>query len=134
MTTLDELLGAIEDGPGGRRVGAFFDLDGTLLTGYSAGAFYAERLRRGQIGPAELARSLAVAVDGGLLGGDTARLGPIAIAALRGWREDELRELGERLFVQRIAGTIRREARELVRAHRRRGHTVVVASSATRFQ
>lgn len=134
MTTLEAVLAEIAQGPRGPRVGAFFDLDGTLLSGYSAGAFYRERLRRGEMSRAELARTLAVAVDGSLLGGDPARLGPIAVDGLRGRSEDSLVELGERLFVQGIARTIRPGARELVRAHRRRGHTVVIASSATRFQ
>jgi putative phosphoserine phosphatase / 1-acylglycerol-3-phosphate O-acyltransferase len=120
--------------PQGPGVGAFFDLDGTLLSGYSAGSVYGERLRRGEIGPIELAGTLAVAFDAVLLGGDAARLGPIAVAAWRGRREDELAEMGERLFVQSIAGRIRAQARELVRAHRRKGHTVVIASAATRFQ
>ena len=134
MTTLEQLLAEIEQAADGPRIGAFFDLDGTLVSGYTAGAFYSERLRRGEIGPSEAARTLAAAVDGGLLGGDSSQLGPIVVAALRGRREDELTELGERLFVQRIAGNIRPEARELVRAHLRKGHTVAVASSATRFQ
>src|SRR5262249_46635013 len=47
---------------------------------------------------------------------------------------DDLEELGERLFVQRISARVHREARELVAAHQRRGHTVVLCSSATRFQ
>ena len=48
--------------------------------------------------------------------------------------EDQLSELGERLFVQRIAGTIRPQARSIVKAHQRMGHTVVLASAATHFQ
>ena len=56
---------------------------------------------------------------------------------MRAWAgrsEDELAELGERLFVQGIAGSLYPEAWRLVTAHLRAGHTVVLASSATRFQ
>jgi putative phosphoserine phosphatase/1-acylglycerol-3-phosphate O-acyltransferase len=134
MTRIVELVTEIERGPSGPAVGALFDLDGTLVSGYTAGAFYRERLRRAQIGPRELARSLAVVADSALLGGDPGRLGPIAVEALRGRRLEELEELGERLFREQLSGTIRPEARDLVRAHRRRGHTVAIASSATRFQ
>ncbi len=59
------------------------------------------------------------------------------VAGMRAWAgrsEDELVELGERLFVQGIAGSLYPEAWRLVEAHRRAGHTVVLASSATRFQ
>src|SRR5690606_27645301 len=55
-------------------------------------------------------------------------------AALRGVSEETFAELGERLFLQKLAGTIRNEARALVRAHQRMGHTVAVASAATSYQ
>src|SRR6516162_62887 len=51
-----------------------------------------------------------------------------------GRSEDELAELGERLFVQAISGSLYPEGWRLVEAHRRAKHTVVLASSATRFQ
>ena len=51
-----------------------------------------------------------------------------------GRSEDELAELGERLFVQGISGSLYPEGWRLVEAHQRAGHTVVLASSATRFQ
>src|SRR5258707_406745 len=51
-----------------------------------------------------------------------------------GRSEDELAELGERLFVQGISGSLYPEAWRLVEAHQRAGHTIVLASSATRFQ
>lgn len=133
-TSLDQLVAQIESGPAGPSVGALFDLDGTLVSGYTAGAFYRERVRRADIGPSELARSLAVVADSALLGGDPSRLGDIAVAALRGRSIDELESLGERLYRERLSATIRRDARELVRAHQRQGHTVAVASSATAFQ
>lgn len=132
--TVDDVIAAIEAGPAGPQIGAFFDLDGTLVSGYTIGAFYTERLRRGEIGPAEFTRTLVAALDGNLLGGDPTKIGDVGVGGLRGRREDELSELGERLFVQKIAGTIRPQARDLVRAHLRMGHTVAVASSATRFQ
>ena len=47
---------------------------------------------------------------------------------------DELAELGERLFVQGISGSLYPEAWRLVEAHQRAGHSVVLASSATCFQ
>lgn len=134
MTEIAELVEAIEQGPDGPAIGAFFDLDGTLVSGYTATAFYRERMRRGEIGPNEFARTLIVALDGNLLGGDPTKVGDVSVDALRGRSEDALAELGERLFVQKLAGTIRPQARELVRAHLRMGHTVAIASSATRFQ
>jgi putative phosphoserine phosphatase / 1-acylglycerol-3-phosphate O-acyltransferase len=133
VKTLQLLLDEIAASRRGAQVGAFLDLDGTLVSGYTAQAFYGARLRRGEIGPVELAQTLLAGVDG-MIGGDPRRLVEIGITGLRGRSEDDLAELGERLFVQTIAGTIRPQARELVRAHRRMGHTLAIASAATRFQ
>jgi putative phosphoserine phosphatase/1-acylglycerol-3-phosphate O-acyltransferase len=43
-------------------------------------------------------------------------------------------ELGQRMLVQRIGGSLFPDAWELVQAHLRRGHTVALASAATRPQ
>jgi putative phosphoserine phosphatase/1-acylglycerol-3-phosphate O-acyltransferase len=128
------VIAAVGQGPAGSGVGAFFDLDGTIVQGYTAGTFVADRIRRGQVSPADLARTLVSVIDGAVLGGDLQAIGETGLAALAGQSEDELAELGERLFLQKIAGTIRPQARDLVRAHLRQGHTVAVASSATRMQ
>ncbi|MEU8233288.1 HAD-IB family hydrolase [Actinoplanes sp. NPDC048967] len=132
--TVDEVVEAIRNGPPGPRIGAFFDFDGTLVQGYTANAFFRERLREGRIGALELARFMIAAVDGTVLGGDPHTAAALSFATLRGRTVDSMVEVGERLFVQRIAGTIRPEARDVVQAHLRQGHTVVVASSATRMQ
>ena len=130
----DALTGPILRGPAGPEIGAFFDFDGTLIHGFSAGAFYRDRFRRLDIGPTEAARTLLLGLRG--VTGDDAfeRFMAVALQAFAGRSEDEMEELGERLFVQEIAGSIYPEAWSLVQAHRLMGHTVVLASSATRFQ
>lgn len=133
MSSLAETLARIDGSPPGERVGAFVDLDGTLMSGYTASAFYRDRLRHGDIGSDELVRSAAVIADS-VVGGDAARLGPIAVAGLAGRRADDLHELGERLYRRELAANVRPEMREIVRAHQARGHTVVLATSATQFQ
>ena len=45
-------------------MGAFLDYDGTIIDGFSAGAFYRHRLMKGSIGPRELARTLLAAARG----------------------------------------------------------------------
>jgi putative phosphoserine phosphatase/1-acylglycerol-3-phosphate O-acyltransferase len=49
-------------------------------------------------------------------------------------QESALEEIGERIFVRQLAKTVYPEARALVRAHRERGHTVAIVSSALRYQ
>ena len=132
--TAGEVIAAIKTGPAGPAIGAFFDLDGTLVQGYTANTVYQDRIRKGEVGALELARTIVAAVDGSVLGGNPQAIGEISFASLKGRTVDEVADVGERLFVQKIAGTIRPEARDMVRAHLRRGHTVAVASSATRPQ
>ena len=132
-TAVQEAIDAIEAGPQGPSVGAFFDLDGTLVAGYTAATFYGDRLKGRDVSPAEFIRTVVTAVDGEL-GGDPTRIAHVAFSAMRGESEDAFADLGERLFRAKIAGTIRRESRALVLAHQRAGHTVAVASAATKYQ
>lgn len=132
-TAAREAIDAIEAGPQGPEVGAFFDLDGTLVAGYTAATFYGDRLKGREVSPAEFLRTVVTAVDGEL-GGDPTRIAHVAFSAMRGESEEAFADLGERLFRAKIAGTIRRESRALVAAHQRAGHTVAVASAATAYQ
>src|SRR3984893_1606676 len=134
VITVDELIEQIKVGPGGPKVAAFFDFDGTLIQGYSAGALYAHRARNLELGPDEFVRTLRAAVGGPL---DEAAFEDLLLQGIRGWvgrTEDDLMELGEQLFSQDVAGALFYGAWRLVRAHQNRGHTVVIATSATRMQ
>jgi putative phosphoserine phosphatase/1-acylglycerol-3-phosphate O-acyltransferase len=134
MSELDELLRRIYEGPEGPGVLACFDYDGTVIGGYSASVFYEHRLRTLDIGPLELARTVLLSARGIRTETDFGRLLDISLGAWRDRSEAELEELGERLFKDAIAARLHVEAWELIEAHRRMGHTLVLASSATRFQ
>src|SRR5256714_5604762 len=131
---LHALLAEIAAGPEGPEIGAFFDFDGTLIAGYSAEAFVLDAIRRRKVDPQTMVRSLLAGLDMHLRGSDVAALMEIAAEAGKGRREEALVELGRRLFRERVAGTVYPEARAVVKAHQRQGHTVALASSATRFQ
>jgi putative phosphoserine phosphatase/1-acylglycerol-3-phosphate O-acyltransferase len=134
MPDLAYTLSQIRSGASGPAIGAFFDFDGTIIEGYSALAFYQHRLRNFEIGPEEASRTMLATLRGPM---DEAQFAEIAELGVRGWAgraEEDLDELGQRLFVQGIAGALFYDAWQLVKAHQRRGHTVVIASSATRFQ
>src|SRR3984957_20625789 len=134
VITVDLLIEQIKMAPDGPKVGAFFDFDGTLIDGYSAGALYAHRARNFELGPDEVVRTLRSALGGPL---DEAAFEDLLVQGIRGWAgrtEDDLMELGEQLFTQEIAGSLFYGAWRLVRAHQNRGHTVVIATSATRMQ
>ena len=130
----EELIAAVEAGPEGPHIGAFFDFDGTLIDGYSLSAFARHHLRSRQVTPADLGRMLLTGIRGVTSEEDFEQFTVLSMRAWAGRSEDELAELGERLFVQGISGSLYPEGWRLVEAHQRAGHTVVLASSATRFQ
>ena len=129
-----EHLARIEAAPEGPHIAAFFDLDGTLVSGYTASAFFTDRVKSRDVDLGDFVRTFVSVIDGTYLGGEPTRGVVKGYSAMAGQSEETMTELGERLFVQKIAGTIRPQARELVRAHQRRGHTVAVASAASKYQ
>lgn len=128
------LIADVEAGPQGPGIAAFFDFDGTLIDGYSLGAFARHHLRSGQVTPVDIGRMLLVGMRGVSTEEDFESFFVLGMRSWAGRGEDELTQLGERLWNQGIAGSLYPEAWRLVEAHRRAGHTVVLASSATRFQ
>lgn len=134
MADIDDLLAAVADGPQGPEVGAFFDFDGTLIQGYSAVLYFQERLASRSVSPAELLGTLVEVFNMQQRGHDVTRLVGVGLGALRGTALTDLEEMGQQLFRARISGQLYPDARRLVRAHLRAGHTVALASSATRFQ
>jgi HAD superfamily hydrolase (TIGR01490 family) len=132
--TEQQLLDDVAAGPKGPRIGAFFDFDGTLIDGYSLAAFARHHLRSLDVSPADVGQLLLAGLRGVTTEADFEKFTVLGMRAWAGRTEDELVELGERLFTQAVAGAIYAEAWRLVEAHCRAGHTVVLASSATRFQ
>jgi putative phosphoserine phosphatase/1-acylglycerol-3-phosphate O-acyltransferase len=120
--------------PPGPKVGAFFDLDGTLVAGFTAVILTQERLRRRDMGVGELVSMVTAGLNHQFGRIEFEELISKASGALRGRILSDLDEIGERLFVQRIESRIYPEMRELVRAHLARGHTVVLSSSALTIQ
>lgn len=134
MSAYPELTREIEESEEGPEVAAFFDLDRTLIQGFSALSFVADGARRGQYGPLDLAE-LGMAATSFQLGtiGFSAFLSGTA-RVMRGVKEEEFQQIGRRVFEESLGSRIHPEARAIVDAHKRRGHTVAVVSSATRFQ
>jgi putative phosphoserine phosphatase / 1-acylglycerol-3-phosphate O-acyltransferase len=120
--------------PPGPKIGAFFDLDGTLVAGFTAVILTQERLRRRDMGVGELISMVTAGLNHQLGRIEFEELIDKASGALRGRALSDLEEIGERLFAQKIESRIYPEMRELVRAHLARGHTVVLSSSALTIQ
>jgi putative phosphoserine phosphatase/1-acylglycerol-3-phosphate O-acyltransferase len=118
----------------GPEIGAFFDLDGTLVAGFTGVILTQDRFRRREIGIGEFLSVVQSALNHQLGRADFEDLVHKGASMLRGRSLSDLDEIGERLFVQKIVSRIYPEMRELVRAHMARGHTVVLSSSALTIQ
>lgn len=134
MKLYSHLRWEIDRSPPGPEVGALFDLDGTLISGFSAFAFWRDRLARGEVTLQDMRESLR-----GAIGFQRGRVGFSAMLTamagmLRGLEEKEFLDTGERLFEEALAALIYPESRALVDAHRERGHTVAIVSAATQYQ
>jgi putative phosphoserine phosphatase / 1-acylglycerol-3-phosphate O-acyltransferase len=124
----------IEASPQGPEVGAFFDLDGTLVAGFTGVIMTRDRLRRGQMSVGEFIGMVQAGLNHQLGRSEFEDLIGKGARMLRGNSVEDIDELAERLFEQHIRNRIYPEMRELVRAHMARGHTVVLSSSALTVQ
>jgi putative phosphoserine phosphatase/1-acylglycerol-3-phosphate O-acyltransferase len=120
----------VDAGPEGPNVGAFFDLDGTLVAGYTAAAQTRDRVRRRDLRVVEFLTIVQLAVQFRLGRRTFETLIEGSARTVKGRPAREVDEMGERIFQQSVADLIYPEMRELVRAHQQRGHTVVLSSSA----
>lgn len=128
--TVAEVLAA----PAGPQVAAFFDLDGTLVAGFTALVHSKHRLRSREVRAAEALRLVATAIDFQIGRTTFDQLITDSAKALRGQLESDLDAVGEKIFRASVADLLYPETRALVRAHQQRGHTVVLCSSATSMQ
>jgi putative phosphoserine phosphatase/1-acylglycerol-3-phosphate O-acyltransferase len=134
MSLHSQLTREIDAGPDGPRIGAFFDVDRTLIAGFSAFQFLRDGLGNGLVSPSDLAGALSTAVRFQL--GQVGFSGFVTgtVGMLRGRSEADFAAIGERIFHERLATEIYPESRALVQAHQRKGHTVAIVSAATRYQ
>jgi putative phosphoserine phosphatase / 1-acylglycerol-3-phosphate O-acyltransferase len=129
-----EAIAAIKAGPKGPDIGAFFDFDGTLIDGYSATAYFTDRLRRREMRLEEAAEIVRVLWRGDMDEREFADVMSKAVVKLAAHPEQQVAELWSRLFREKIARLLFPEAWSLVKAHQKMGHTVAIATSATRYQ
>ncbi|MDT5069065.1 MAG: hypothetical protein QOK02_5220 [Mycobacterium sp.] len=123
-------LAEIASDRAGPQVGAFFDLDGTLVSGFTATAHAGHRIRRRQARIGEVLGVIEASVRYRLGRMEFERLVVKAAGYLRGETLEDLDQLGEELFRRHIESRVFAAMRDVVAAHQDRGHTVVLSSSA----
>lgn len=130
MTLSDDPVAQIAGSPAGPSVGAFFDLDGTLLAGFTATAHAGERVRRGQARIGEVLGVVEASLRYKLGRMQFEPLLTRAATFLRGESLAELNHICETLFAEQLAHKVYPLMRRIIEMHRERGHTVVLSSSA----
>jgi len=138
MTELDLHLQTIAASRKEQPAVAFFDLDRTLIAGYSILAIARETAeqgaRRGKLGQsAQVIRDI-LKHKVYSSGSNYHRLVRRISRTLTGVSEATLSTLGEQAYRKHLAKALYREAIALVEAHRAAGHTLVIVSAASRYQ
>jgi putative phosphoserine phosphatase/1-acylglycerol-3-phosphate O-acyltransferase len=118
----------------GAQVGAFFDLDRTLIRGFSAKQFVQSRLLSGRFSTRELLSQFSGVLVYARGNANFAGLAAISAKGVRGVDEQIFVQTGEEVYFKHLAHTIYPEARALVAAHLAKGHTVAIISAATPYQ
>jgi len=134
MLPHQDVIAEVMDLPDGPEIGAFFDFDGTVISGYSATAFMQEQVRRGTLSVRELVELFGAMASFGMGNMGFSAMMIATSQFLRGIREDAYINFGRELFESHIARLIYPESRALVQAHLKKGHTVAIISSATPYQ
>ncbi|MEM6631313.1 MAG: HAD-IB family hydrolase [Bacteroidota bacterium] len=128
------LTRAIMEGESGPHIGAFFDLDRTLIKSFSAKGFFQTRLLSGKMKTRELVTQFAGVLVYATGQGNFAGLAAVGAQGVKGVKEDVFIEVGEQVYHKQLADQIYPESRALVNAHLAKGHTVAIISAATPYQ
>jgi putative phosphoserine phosphatase/1-acylglycerol-3-phosphate O-acyltransferase len=134
MPRPQQLLDEIAVSPEGPEIAALFDLDRTLIAGFSAQDILMERVMSRDVTFSQITEGLSSAVEFGLGRIEFVEFVNRSARDLGGRPDAENYEFGQRVFDKRGAQRLYPEARQLVDAHRKRGHTIAVISSATPYQ
>tara|TARA_R110002126_G_scaffold10236_22_gene46027 strand:+ start:10673 stop:12379 length:1707 start_codon:yes stop_codon:yes gene_type:complete len=120
--------------PEGAHIAALFDFDGTIIAGYSATAMLWEKIKRREMTAEEVVETINVMAQysTGNMGFSGLMTG--AAKFMKGVTEESYFEFGEELYEKHIARKVFPEARALIEAHRAKGHTIAIVSSATIYQ
>jgi HAD superfamily hydrolase (TIGR01490 family) len=115
------------------RVGAFFDMDKTLISENSGSLYMKYRYKRGEIGGVELLKGLGTYLQYKLGMLDIKNWTANMMLQFRGLSERDLEEECMVWAREVVFQTVYPEARSLVAEHLENGHVVAIVSGATRF-
>ncbi|MEM1119195.1 MAG: HAD-IB family hydrolase [Bacteroidota bacterium] len=130
----DALTKEIMDAESGAHIGAFFDLDRTLIKDFSAKEFFKNRILSGQMTRREIIAQFSGVLVYATKDRNFAAMAAMGAKGVKGVPEKVFIEVGEEVYLKHLAGSIFPEARAMVAAHMAKGHTVAIISAATPYQ
>lgn len=128
------LIDEVEKGPSGSHIAAFFDMDRTLIYGFSAQDLMIEQVTSGELSIGEVVNQASHGIQFARGKIDFAEMVNSTAKHLRGQVDSRNYEFGRRVFEKRVASRIYPESRLLIDAHLKKGHVVVIVSAATPYQ
>ena len=114
-------------------VGAFFDLDKTLIAENSGSLYMRYRYQRGEVSGVDVLKGLGAYIQYRLGMLDIRNWTKTMMVQFRGQSEAELKRQAEQWFEEMVVQTIYPDAERLVREHAQAGHVVAIVSGATKF-
>lgn len=134
MTAHRAITQSIDHLPDGPETAAIFDFDGTIIAGYSAFILIKEQLKKRQLSLTDLYKILTALTNYKLQLCDFTELLSVGSEVIQGKSEEDYLAFCKSLYEKHIARQIYPEARALIRAHLKKGHTVSIISSAPIYQ
>ncbi|MCA9672759.1 MAG: HAD-IB family hydrolase [Myxococcales bacterium] len=117
-----------------KRVGAFFDLDSTLLT-VNSGSLWIQRERRvGRLTRLQVLEAMVYLIGYRLNRIDMVEAMAKGLATIRGEREEVLARWTREWYYAEVASTVAQGARRALFAHRSAGHQLVLLSMTSPYQ
>jgi putative phosphoserine phosphatase/1-acylglycerol-3-phosphate O-acyltransferase len=114
-------------------IGAFFDMDKTLISENSGSLYMKTRYQRGEISGIDVLKGLGAYLQYKLGVLDIRNWTKNMMLQFRGESEAELEVWARQWFDEVVADTIYPEARECVEEHLALGHVVAIVSGASKF-
>ena len=116
-----------------RRIGAFFDMDKTLISENSGSIYMKHRYAEGEIDTLTLLKAFGAYLQYKMGVLDLVAWTKSMMLDFRGRSEAGLAEEAQNLFEEAILQTIYAEGVECIRHHQAAGHEVCIVSGSTRF-
>src|SRR4030095_13092541 len=108
---------------------AFFDVDGTLLSGFSGYFTTLELIRRKIIKKRRLPLAFFYKVLASFYTGNVRKMYEVAIADMAGSRSEDIARIAGEVFERDLRPRIFREALEEIEDHKKKGNEVILISS-----